>query len=132
MDDNEAYYEWATTWPYDGLVSEYNLTSTGERYSWDMIFEFVLTVGDYEVPDTGYNYIADPQNGSYSAGYSFPLTLIETQGDRKPQGTIAWYMDDEPLSGTSVTLPSGTHVIEARFTTADGKNKIVELEVSVN
>ena len=131
-DDNELFYDWALTWPYDGLVSEYNLTSTGERYSWDLVFDFVLTVGDYEAPDTGYNFIADPQNGSYSAGYSFPLTLIETQGDRKPQGTIAWYMDDEPLSGTSVTLPSGTHVIEARFTTADGKNKIVELEVSVN
>ncbi|MBR1538372.1 MAG: carboxypeptidase regulatory-like domain-containing protein, partial [Bacteroidales bacterium] len=39
-DENEEYYEWATTWPYDGLVSEYNLTSTGERYSWDMLFDF--------------------------------------------------------------------------------------------
>ena len=132
-DENYNLYEWATNWPYDGYLSAYNLTSTGTRDSdGDTIFDFVLTVGDYEVPDTGYNYIADPQNGSYSAGYSFPLTLIETQGDRKPQGTIAWYMDDEPLSGTSVTLPSGTHVIEARFTTVDGKNKIVELEVSVN
>jgi M6 family metalloprotease-like protein len=131
-DDNDEYYDWAVGWPFGGLISAYNLTSTGTRYSQDFLFDFVLTVGDYEIPDTGYNYIADPQNGSYSAGYSFPLTLIETQGDRKPQGTIAWYMDDEPLSGTSVTLPSGTHVIEARFTTADGKNKIVELEVSVN
>ncbi len=131
-DDNHEFYEWAVNWPYDGLVSEYNLTATGERYSWDVIFDFILTVGDYEAPDTGYNYIADPQNGSYSAGYSFPLTLIETQGERKPGTAIAWYMDDEPLSGTSVMLPSGTHVIEARFTTVDGKNKIVELEVSVN
>ncbi len=131
-DGNGGFVEWATNWPYEGYTVNYSLTSTTTRNSYAAIFDFVLTVGDYEVPDTGYNYIADPQNGSYSAGYSFPLTLIETQGDRKPQGTIAWYMDDEPLSGTSVTLPSGTHVIEARFTTADGKNKIVELEVFVN
>ena len=98
----------------------------------DKARDLLLSTGDYEAPDTGYNFIDDPQNGSYSAGYSFPLTLIETQGDRKPGTAIAWYMDDEPLSGTSVTLPSGTHVIEARFTTVDGKNKIVELEVSVN
>ena len=131
-DGNGGFVEWATNWPYEGYIVNYSLTSTTTRNSYAAIFDIILTVGDYEAPDTGYNYIADPQNGSYSAGYSFPLTLIETQGDRKPQGTIAWYMDDEPLSGTSVTLPSGTHVIEARFTTVDGKNKIVELEVSVN
>ena len=132
MDANDAYYDWATTWPYDGLVSEYNLTSTGERYSWDMIFEFVLTVGDYEAPDTGYNYIADPQNGVYSAGDVIALNLIETQGDRKPGSAIQWLFDDEPVSGTTVTLTSGTHLIEARFTTTEGKTKIVELEISVN
>ena len=131
-DGNGGFVEWATNWPYEGYTVNYSLTSTTTRNSYAAIFDIILTVGDYEAPDTGYNYIADPQNGSYSAGYSFPLTLIETQGDRKPQGTIAWYMDDEPVSGASVTLPSGTHVIEARFTTVDGKNKIVELEVSVN
>ena len=131
-DDNDEYYDWAVNWPYDGLVSEYNLTSTGERYSWDVIFDFVLNVGDYEAPDTGYNFIADPGNGSYTAGTVFDLTLIETQGERKPGSAIQWLLDDEPVSGTSVTLTSGDHVIEARFTTTEGKTKIVELEVSVN
>lgn len=131
-DGNGGFVEWATNWPYEGYIVNYSLTSTTTRNSYAAIFDIILTVGDYEAPDTGYNYIADPGNGSYAAGTVFDLTLIETQGDRKPQGTIAWYMDDEPLSGTSVTLPSGTHVIEARFTTVDGKNKIVELEVSVN
>ena len=131
-DDNDEYYDWAVSWPYDGLVSEYNLTSTGERYSWDVIFDFVLNVGDYEAPDTGYNYIADPGNGSYTAGTVFDLTLIETQGERKPGSAIQWLFDDEPVSGTTVTLTSGTHLIEARFTTTEGKTKIVELEVAVN
>lgn len=132
-DEDYNLYDWAQNWAYCGYWSSYNLTSTGTRTTDnDTIFDFILTVGDYEAPDTGYNYIADPGNGSYAAGTVFDLTLIETQGERKPQGTIAWYMDDEPLSGTSVTLPSGTHVIEARFVTTDGKNKIVELEVSVN
>ena len=130
-DDNDEYYDWATTWPYDGLVSEYNLTSTGERYSWDMIFDFVLNVGDYEAPDTGYNYIADPGNGSYSVGDVFALTLVETTGERKPGSAISWYFDDESVSAQSVTLTAGAHLIEAHFVTTEGKNKIVELEINV-
>ena len=96
-----------------------------------MIFDFTLTVGDYEAPDTGYNYIADPKNGSYSAGDVFDLALVETTGDRKPGTDIAWYLDDEPVSGTSLTLSAGSHVIEARFTTTEGKRKVVELEITV-
>ena len=130
-DKNEITYDWAVGWPYDGLVSEYNTTSTGTRYSWDLIFDFTLTVGDYEAPDTGYNYIADPGNGSYSAGESFSLTLVETTGDRKPSGAIQWYFDDEPVSGQSVRLTSGEHTVAARFTTKEGNTKVVELELSV-
>ncbi|MBO4742667.1 MAG: M6 family metalloprotease domain-containing protein [Bacteroidales bacterium] len=130
-DEDENYYDWAVGWPYDGLVSEYNTTSTGTRYSWDLIFDFTLTVGDYEAPDTGYNYIADPGNGSYSAGESFSLTLVETTGDRKPSGAIQWYYDDEPVSGQSVRLTSGTHTVAARFTTTEGNTKVVELELNV-
>lgn len=129
-DEDENYYDWAVGWPYDGLVSEYNLTATGERYSWDLVFDFTLTIGDYEAPDTGYNYIADPGNGLYSAGDAFALTLVETSGARKPGTDIAWYLDDEPVSGTSVTLTAGSHVIEARFTTTEGKRKVVELELT--
>ena len=78
-----------------------------------------------------YNYILDPGNGSYHVGDVFALTLVETEGSRKPQTAIAWYLDDEPVSGTSVTLTAGKHVIEARFTTQEGKNKVIELELTV-
>ena len=131
-DGNEFTYDWAVDWPYDGLVSEYNLTATGTRYSWDVLFDIVLTVGDYNPSDSGYNFIEDPQGGQYSAGDVLPLNLILTGENRKPAGAVSWFFDDEPVSGTSVTLPSGTHVVEARFTTAAGTRKVVELELEVN
>lgn len=129
-DDEDNLLDWAVGWPYDGLVSGYNLTATGNRYSWAVIFDFYLTIGDYEAPDTGYNYIADPKNGRYSAGEAFNLTLVETEGARKPGSDIAWYLDDEPVSGPSVSLSAGTHVIEARFSTTEGKQKVVELTLT--
>ena len=122
--------EWGADWPYDGFYSTYNLTSTGMRNSVNALFEFYLTIGDYEAPDTGYNYIADPKNGRYSAGDAFDLTLVETEGARKPGSDIGWYLDDEPVSGPSVTLSAGTHVVEARFTTTEGKQKVVELTLT--
>ena len=122
--------EWGADWPYDGFYSTYNLTSTGMRNSVNALFEFYLTIGDYEAPDTGYNYIADPKNGRYSAGDAFELTLVETEGARKPGSDIGWYLDDEPVSGPSVTLQAGTHVVEARFSTTEGKQKIIELTLT--
>ena len=50
--------------------------------------------------------------------------MTETEGDRKPASEVEWFFDDEPVSG-SVTLPAGSHVIEARFTTASGGKKVV-------
>jgi M6 family metalloprotease-like protein len=123
--------EWGADWPYDGFYSSYNLASTDTRTSVGALFEFYLTIGDYEAPDTGYNYIADPKNGRYSAGEVFDLTLVETEGARKPGSDIAWYLDDEPVSGPSVTLSAGTHVVEARFSTTEGKQKVVELTLTV-
>ena len=130
---NEVVPEWAANgWPYRGYAAEYNLTSTGTRYDWDLVFDIYITVGDYVKPDTGYNFIADPKNGSYSAGDVFELILNETTGTRKPASAIEWLIDDEPVSGTSVTLTAGSHVIEARFTTESGEKKVVELELEVN
>lgn len=130
---NEVVPEWAANgWPYRGYAAEYNLTSTGTRYDWDLVFDIYITVGDYVKPDTGYNFIADPKKGSYSAGDVFELVLNETTGTRKPASAIEWLIDDEPVSGSSVTLTAGSHVIEARFTTESGEKKVVELELEVN
>ena len=53
-------------------------------------------------------------------------------GARKPGTAIQWFFDDEPVSGSSVPLKyPGRHVVEARFTTTEGKTKVVELEIEV-
>ena len=89
--------------------------------------------------EVDYNYIKNPGYGSYTVGDSLPLTLVEAAGDRKPGSEISWYFDDELVctsseaeSGESVLLKyAGMHLVEARFTTTDGKTKIVELELNV-
>ena len=49
--------------------------------------------------------------------------------DAQPVAQVEWYFDDEPVTGTSVTLPAGTHVIEAHMTLTTGEEKIVELTI---
>lgn len=77
-----------------------------------------------------YNVIANPGNGVYTAGSSFSLEL-ETS-ETQPVSTVAWYFDDEPVSGPSVTLTAGTHVVEAHLTLTSGATKILELTLTAN
>lgn len=123
---------------FDGYTASYNLTSTGTRnkhtssnYSGGTAFWIYITVGDMPPVEFGYNYIDDPNEGAYAAGDRFALNLIEAEGTRKPAGDVAWYYDDEPVAADSITLTSGHHLIEARFTTQAGKAKVVELEIDV-
>ena len=74
-----------------------------------------------------YNIIDNPGNGVYTAGSSFPLTLVTSEA--QPVTAVAWYFDDEPVSGSSVTLPAGTHLVEAHLTLASGETKIVDLTI---
>ena len=113
-------------------MADFDLETVAWESAEDIVFAIKMTVGDYVKPDTGYNFIADPKNGSYSAGDVFELILNETTGTRKPASAIEWLIDDEPVSGTSVTLTAGSHVIEARFTTESGDKKVIELELEVN
>ncbi|MBR5699656.1 MAG: M6 family metalloprotease domain-containing protein [Bacteroidales bacterium] len=74
-----------------------------------------------------YNTIANPGNGVYSAGSAFALQLVESD-TRVPQ-SVAWYLDDEPVSGGSVILPAGQHTIDAHITLTSGVTKIVTLDI---
>ena len=76
-----------------------------------------------------YNVIANPGDGVYSAGYVFTLALEESEA--QPVSSVEWYFDDEPVSGPSVTLPAGTHVVEAHLTLVSGATKILELTLNV-
>lgn len=75
-----------------------------------------------------YNVIANPGNGVYSAGSSFALELVDSAA--QPVASVQWYLDDEPVYGSSVVLTAGTHLIEANITLASGQVKIVELTVT--
>jgi hypothetical protein len=77
-----------------------------------------------------YNVIANPGNGVYTAGSSFVLSLVESEA--QPVSSVAWFFDDEPVSGSSVTLPAGIHVVEAHLTLESGATKILELTLTVN
>ena len=73
-----------------------------------------------------YNLISNPGNGVYPAGSTFNLSL--TNGGWNVS-SVAWYLDDEPVSGSSVTLTAGTHLIEAHVTLSSGEVRILELTV---
>ena len=134
----------STNNPKEGGFNYYLTSSTSvssSAFSWNTLEGGNLLI--YVVLDDSsavdYNYIDNPGYGTYQAGDSFPLKLVEAEGGRKPGSSIRWYYDDELVatsssadSGRSVTLKyPGNHLIEARFTTSDGKTKIVELEVNV-
>lgn len=76
-----------------------------------------------------YNVINNPGNGVYSAGSDFALTLTESEA--QPVSSVAWFFDDEPVSGSSVRLTAGKHVVEAHLTLVSGESKILELTLNV-
>ena len=93
------------------------------------------------VPSTvlNYNVIANPDNGSYSAGSYFTPELEVSQA--QPVSSVQWYIDDEPVGeaittspfqGPSVQLSAGQHLIEAHLSFSDGSTKILELSVTAN
>ena len=77
-----------------------------------------------------YNVIDNPGNGVYAAGDNFALTLVESAA--QPVSSVSWYLDDEPVTGSSVILTAGTHLIEAHLTLVSGETKILELTVVAN
>ena len=130
--------------PQDGGLNYYLTSSTSistSAVTWTSFSggNLLVYVELDDSSEVDYNYIKNPGYGTYSVGDTFDLTLIEADGDRKPGSEIKWYYDDELVatssaaaSGQSITFKyAGYHVIEARFTTTEGKTKIVELELNV-
>ena len=109
----------ATSW--SGVVSDIELSSIS--YSNNQVTLYAT------VPSTvlNYNVISNPGNGVYTAGSSFALSLDESAA--QPVSSVQWYLDDEPVSGSSVTLTAGSHLIEAHLTLQSGATQIVELSL---
>lgn len=114
---------WFTAQSWNGVESEVKISSI--VYASNQISLYAT------VPSSSLNYnvIANPGNGVYTAGSSFALEMVESAA--QPVASVQWYFDDEPVSGPSVTLSAGAHVVEAHLTLTSGETKIVELAITV-
>ncbi|MCR5327135.1 MAG: M6 family metalloprotease domain-containing protein [Bacteroidales bacterium] len=136
--DSEGY-AYNTGYTFTGVSGRNSFTGT----SWNQVVsDVVLTNITYSagngkvslhasVPAStlNYNVIANPGNGVYHVGDVFSLALEESEA--QPVSSVEWYFDDEPVSGSSITLPAGTHVVEAHLTLVSGATKILELTLNV-
>ena len=86
------------------------------------------SVGEPVEPELGFNYIANPGNGSYKAGDRFSLELVRYEDDAP--ATVAWKFDGQSVQGGSVTLTAGSHTVEAHLTYPDGSNEVIRLVIS--
>ena len=129
------YYE-GSKWAFTGASGRNSFTAT----SWNGVESVVqLSSISYagnqvslfaSVPSSvlNYNVIANPGGGVYAAGSDFALTLVESEA--QPVSSVEWFFDDEPVSGSSVRLTAGKHVVEAHLTLASGETKILELTLN--
>ena len=81
------------------------------------------------VVSAGLDYPLIVHAGNYSAGDSFPLEV--QLPDAYVASEVKWTLDGTSVSGTSVTLAAGTHVIEAEVTEQSGRKDLVTLEITV-
>ena len=85
---------------------------------------------DWTLAKMGYNAIADPGDGSYAAGESFPLTLELAEGVTATAET--WLYDGNDVTGAkSVSLTKGTHVLTAKLSLSDGTKETLRLVLNV-
>ncbi len=81
------------------------------------------------VVTAGLDYPVISNAGNYTAGQSFPLALELPDG--YVAASVEWTLDGASVSGPSVTLTAGSHVIEAEITTESGHKDIATLEITV-
>jgi hypothetical protein len=82
-------------------------------------------VGERVQPELGFNYIANPGNGTYKAGDRFELELVRYADDL--YASLSWTFDGQAVQGGSVTLSAGSHTVEAHLTYPDGSAEIIRL-----
>lgn len=84
-------------------------------------------VGERVEPELGFNYIANPGNGTYRAGDRFDLTLVRYEDDAP--SAVSWTFDGQRVQGGSVTLSAGSHTVEAHLTYSDGATEVIRLVI---
>lgn len=127
------YYEAQIPFPYGNTTSYVPVSWNGEEgpVSFSQIghagglvtLRAVVRTGELDYPT-----IADA--GSYKAGDRFTFDLVCPEGVDAP-ASVVWYYDDEPAGAGAVTLTAGLHTIEARLVTAEGRQEVLTLEITV-
>ena len=86
------------------------------------------SVGEPVEAELGFNYIANPGNGSYKAGERFELSLVRYEDDAP--STVAWKFDGQTVRSDSVSLTAGSHTVEAHLTYPDGSAEVIRLVIN--
>lgn len=86
------------------------------------------SVGEPVEASLGFNYIANPGNGSYKAGERFDLSLVRYEDDAP--STVAWKYDGQTVKADSVSLTAGSHTVEAHLTYPDGSVEVIRLVIN--
>ena len=84
-------------------------------------------VGERVEPELGFNYIANPGNGTYAAGDRFELALVRYEGAEP--SSVSWTFDGQAVQAGSVTLTAGNHAVEAHLTYPDGAVEVIRLVI---
>ena len=126
--EDPIYYEEEAVLPGGGYYADLLL----DEVDWYDFGANVLVSVALEpvIGEAEYNTIDNPGKGVYAAGDTFTLTL-DASTVLVP-ASVTWFFDDEPVSGTSVVLTAGSHVVTADLVLTDGSRKTVELEIEVN
>ncbi|MBO4605936.1 MAG: M6 family metalloprotease domain-containing protein [Bacteroidales bacterium] len=78
-------------------------------------------------PQVGIPVISDPENGTYTTGAVFPLSVELPEG---VQAQVAWQFDGQAVN-SPVTLQAGTHTVKAKLTYPDGRKETLKLKIQV-
>ena len=90
------------------------------------------SVAEVRAPNalSGMGYASiDPGKGNWHAGDTFPLRIREVQ--KLPPQQVSWSLDGEAVEGTSVTLETGWHQIEAQVRYSVSRVEVLRMQLNV-
>ncbi len=108
-------------WDGKALVSLSDIRYQGGRGS------FTVSGLKAAAPDIGYNYIVPPTVCEAGAQYDLQVRCTSGQAAK----SVQWIHDGYTVRGNSLTLKSGSHLLQARIKLVNGFEDIVELELQV-
>ena len=113
---------------YSNRVTSWSSLASSDGTTYTPVLS--AAVGEKVEPELGFNYIANPGNGTYKTGDRFSLDLVRNEDDAP--STVSWTFDGQSVQGGSVTLKAGTHTVEAHLTYPDGSVEVVRLVIRAN